>query len=463
MSELHYASLAEVCGRIKSGALDSVAVTEHLLERIAALEPRLHSYVRVLGEEALADAARLDARRAEGAPLGALHGVPIALKDLLYTAGIPTASGTVVMRNFVPKEDATVVARLKDAGAVIIGKTQLTEGAFGVHHPQLVAPVNPWDEARWTGVSSSGSGVAVAAGLAFAALGSDTGGSIRFPCASCGLVGIKPTYGRVSRFGAFPLAESLDHIGPMTRTVEDAARMLGVLAGSDPKDPTTLDAPVPNYAGALEGGVQGLRVGIDWTYVESGVEPAVVEGVRDALKLLTDRGARVVEVTLPASYQRLVHDWGVTCGVECARAHEGIYPEQRAKYGPVLSGLIDLGRSVEPQDYDALESVREQFTRELDALLEQIDLMISPCMPALAPTAQEMIDVASQDQSRADFLTFTAPTDYSGHPTIIVPVGLHEGKPKTVQLVGAKLAEPLLLQAGRALEEACAFSAHPLP
>jgi amidase len=463
LSELHYASLAEVCARIKSGALDSVTVTEHLLERIGALEPKLHSYVRVLGEDALADAARLDAAREAGAPLGALHGVPIALKDLLYTAGIPTASGTVVMRDFVPEEDATVVARLRAAGAVIIGKTQLTEGAFGVHHPELVAPVNPWNAERWTGVSSSGSGVAVAAGLAFAALGSDTGGSIRFPCASCGLVGVKPTYGRVSRFGAFPLAESLDHIGPMTRTVEDAARMLGVLAGADPKDPTTLDAPVPNYAGDLDGGVRGLRIGVDWAYVESGVEAAVVEGVREALHLLEDRGARIVEVTLPPSYERLVHDWGVTCGVECARAHQGIYPEQKARYGPVLSGLIELGRSVAQQDYDALEAVRRQFTGELDGLLQRVDLMISPCMPALAPTAQEMIDVASQDQSRADFLTFTAPTDYSGHPTITVPIGLAGGMPKTVQLVGARLAEALLLRAGRTLEEASAFAAHPLP
>lgn len=210
MTELHFQTLAETCRALKSGALSSVAVTEHLLDRIEQFDPGLNSYAMVLNDLALGRAADLDQQREDGVALGPLHGVPIAIKDLLFTEGLPTASGTVVMADFKPSYTATVVTRLVEAGAVIIGKTQLTEGAFGSHHPQLKSPKNPYDRDAWPGVSSSGSGVSVAAGFAYGAIGTDTGGSIRFPSACCGLVGIKPTYGRVSRYGAFPLAESLD-------------------------------------------------------------------------------------------------------------------------------------------------------------------------------------------------------------------------------------------------------------
>jgi len=464
VKDLHYASLGDVCARIKSGELSSVQVTQAMLERIGMLDGELRSYVLVLADSALETAERLDQARAEGRPLGALHGVPIALKDLLYTRGIPTASGTIVMRNFVPDEDATVVSRLKQAGAVLIGKTQLTEGAFGVHHPDIAPPLNPWNHDHWAGVSSSGSGVAVAAGLAFGALGTDTGGSIRFPSASCGIVGIKPTYGLVSRHGVFPLAESLDHIGPMTRNVADAARMLQVLAGHDPKDATTLAAPVPNYAASLGTRVDGLTVGVDWRYVETGVEPEVVDSVRESITVLRSLGADVREVTMPSSYARLVHDWALTCSVECARAHRDWYPKNKRLYGPVLSGLIELGLTVTQQSYDELESLRRRFSAELDGLLGSVDLLISPCMPSLPPTAAEMVDVSLQVPDRADILTFTAPSDYSGHPTITLPVGLSRaGLPKAVQLLGRKQAEPTLVRAGHAFEQACSIGCHPVP
>ena len=262
----HALSLSDVTRRVKSGELTARGVTEAMLERIDRLEPRLGAYVTVLGERALAQADALDERRERGDALGLLHGAPIALKDLLYTKGIPTSCGTTILADWRPDEDATIVARLEAAGAVVLGKVKLTEGAYGEHHPAVEPPKSPWNEERWTGVSSSGSGVAVAAGLAHGAIGTDTGGSIRFPSAACGLVGIKPTYGRVSRHGAFPLSETLDHVGPMTRSVEDAARMLQVMAGHDPKDPTSLDAPVPAYAAAfrekLDGGEDRRRLGL---------------------------------------------------------------------------------------------------------------------------------------------------------------------------------------------------------
>lgn len=464
MSDLHYLSLSEVSARIKSGELSATEVTESCLARIHELEPRLHSFARVLDDQARAAAERLDRERHEGKPLHPLHGVPVAVKDLLYTRGVVTAAGTLVMKDFVPDQDATAVKRLKDAGAVIIGKTQLTEGAFGAHHPAITPPVNPWSADHWPGVSSSGSGVSVAAGLAYGALGSDTGGSIRFPSASCGLVGIKPTYGRVSRFGAFPLAESLDHIGPMTRTVEDAARLLGVLAGQDPDDPTALTDAVPNYPAMMAERVAGLSIGVDWDYVGRGVEEAVVQTLREALAVYESLGARVAEVTMPGSAAQLVRGWSVTCGVECARAHARYYPSRKSEYGPVLSSLIETGLAATAEEYQALEDVRHRFRTEFDALLEQVDVVIAPCMPSLPPSLEAMSAQVAEDDGRAEFITFTAPFDYSGHPTITLPAGVSDGGlPKSFQLIGRRLGEPTLIRAGSAYEGAVALDVHPLP
>jgi len=464
MSELHYLSLSEVGRRIKGGELSAVQVTEAMLERIARLEPELHSYARVLTEQALATAARLDKDRNAGRPLGPLHGIPVAVKDLLDTRGVVTASGTLVMADHVPDQDATVVARFKQAGAVIIGKTQLTEGAFAVHHPDIVAPVNPWNKAHWTGVSSSGSGVAVAAGLAYGALGSDTGGSIRFPSASCGLVGIKPTYGRVSRHGAFPLGDSLDHIGPMTRTVEDAARLLRVIAGQDPADATTLADPVPDYAAMLGERLAGLKVGIDWDYVSTGVDAEVVATIREALEVLESLGAVVTPVRIPESAATLVQGWSMTCGLECARAHAKYYPSRKDAYGPVLASLIERGLAVRPEEYQALERVRGEFRTALDQQFAAVDVIIAPCMPMLPPDLVSMNAVTGAAAERADSITFTAPYDYSGHPTITLPAGLAPGRlPKSFQLIGRWLGEPTLVRAGSAFERALGFADHPLP
>lgn len=463
MTDLHYLSLSTVCARIKCGELTSREVTEAQLARIARLEPGLRAYVMILADQALAQAEALDQQRRDGALLGALHGVPIALKDLLFTKGLPTASGTRVMADFVPDEDATVVARLKAAGAVIIGKTQMTEGAYGVHHPDVEAPRNPWDASRWSGVSSSGSGVSVAAGLCYGALGTDTGGSIRFPSASCGTVGLKPTYGRVSRHGAFPLAGSLDHIGPMTRTVGDAARMLQVMAGVDPLDPSSLAAAVPNYGAELDGTVRGLKIGVDWAYVSDGVEEPVVRSVRDAVDQLSGLGMEIVEFEMPRAYRELVDQWGITCAVECAEAHSAYYPRRCDDYGPVLRELIELGRNPPAGAYQALEMIRARFRGEFDELFGRMDLIISPNMPYLAPPAEGVLELSSEP-GRANGLTFTAPFDYSGHPTLTLPTGLSENRlPLSIQLIGSTLGEPLLVRVGAALESANGFGERPIP
>lgn len=462
MTQLHYQSLSDTCRQLKSGALSSVDVTEHLLERITTLDPSLKSYALLLADSALSNAERLDAERTAGKPLGALHGVPIAIKDLLFTEGVATASGTVVMADFKPKYTATVVRKLKDAGAVIIGKTQLTEGAFGAHHPDIEPPKNPWDVTRWTGVSSSGSGVAVAAGLAYGALGTDTGGSIRFPSASCGLVGIKPTYGRVSRYGAFALAESLDHIGPMTRTVEDAARMLAVIAGQDANDATTLQAPVANYFASASERLPATTIGVDWAYASAGVDADVVATIREALDRFTDLGAQVVEVTLPDEYKQLVNEWGLTCGLECAKAHAGSFPESKDKYGPVLANLLELGLSVAPAKYAELEDLRAVFRNKMDAMFASVDLLIAPCMRSLPPSVEEMNRAVDHEDERAEFITFTAPFNYSGHPSITLPSGFADnGLPKAFQLIGQHLGEPSLVRAGFAHEQALGTIVYP--
>jgi amidase len=452
MADLHELSLSDVCRRMKSGELSARAVTENTLARIRAKDDALGAFVTVTEETALATATRLDADRAAGKPLGALHGVPIALKDLLATKGVRTTCGTRVLADWIPDADATLVTKLVRAGAVIVGKVKLTEGAFSNHHPDVAAPKNPWNAKHWTGVSSSGSGVAVAARLAFGAIGTDTGGSIRFPSASCGVVGLKPTYGRVSRHGVFPLADSLDHVGPMTRTAEDAARMLGALAGWDPDDPTSLRSPVPNYVAACQERVTGLRIGVDRAYVETGVAADVVATVRDALARFAELGATVKEVHLPP-HQALVKGWATTCGVETALAHASFYPARRAEYGPELAGLIEGGRAANALAYATLERQREAFRAGLDALFDDVDLLIAPCMISTAPSLEWMAGAVRSPEQTTDFITFTAPFNYSGHPSLTLPAGVSAaGLPLAFQLIGRTLGEETLLHAGHAYE-----------
>ena len=246
-SELPYESLTTVSDRLRRKRLSSSELTDTALRRIAQLDEQYHSYATVLPERALERAKAADAEIARGLWRGPLHGVPIAVKDLCYTTFAPTRAGTTIFKTFTPSFNATVVERLEDGGAVILGKLQMTEGAYTSHHPEVTPPLNPWNTNYWVGSSSTGSGVATSLGLCYGSLGSDTGGSIRFPSATCGLSGIKPTWGRVSRYGVFPLADTLDHVGPMARSVADAAAMLGVIAGADRNDPTTYKAPVPDY------------------------------------------------------------------------------------------------------------------------------------------------------------------------------------------------------------------------
>ncbi len=450
-ADLHYLSLDEVARRLKARKLTSVEATRTILDRIAKVDPRLKAYATVTAERALADAARLDAETAAGNSLGALHGVPIAVKDLCNTAGVATAAGMAIHRANVPTKDATVVARLKAAGAVILGKLQMTEGAYGVHHPEITPPVNPWNAAYWPGVSSSGSGVATAAGLCFASLGSDTGGSIRFPSTMNGLSGLKPTWGRVSRAGVFALAESLDHVGPMCRSALDAALVLGVIAGADPDDPTAAPQPVPDYAAALGGGVKGRRLGVPANLI--GMDADSQRAFDGAVTELKKAGATLVDVVLPELDEAALK-WLPLCGVETALAHEATFPSRRTEYGPEFAALIDLGRSLAALDLGRLQLLRARVKGEIDRLLASVDLLLMPVMGVATPSLAAMA-AGRTPETIAARLRYTAPFDMSGHPTLTLPGGMtREGVPVGFQIVGRAFGESDILAAGHAYQQA---------
>lgn len=452
--DLHYLELTELTRRMHARELSPVEATEAQLARIEALDGRLKSYALVTAELALEQARQAEAEIAKGRIKGPLHGAPIAVKDLCWTRGIPTAAGMTIHKDFRPSEDATVVRRLREAGAVLLGKLQLTEGAFADHHPEIPAPVNPWHPDHWSGASSSGSGVATAAGLCYGSLGSDTGGSIRFPSAANGTTGLKPSWGRVSRHGVFELAASLDHIGPMTRSAADAGAMLGVIAGADPGDPTAVPDAVPDYLAGLGGGVKGLRIGVDPQWNGEGTEPQVVASVEAALKILTELGAEIREVRFPDATQA-VADWVPHCAVETAVAHEATYPARQGEYGPALAGLIEAGRALSGLDYQKILLRRAEFRGRVAAMFQDIDLLAIPAQPYGSPTLAKMATLGEDPAMLAGLLRYTAPFDLTGSPTITLPCGFTpQGTPLAFQLVGRHLAEDLLVRAGHAYQSA---------
>lgn len=454
MDDLSSLSLIEVSARLAAGDLSPVELTQAMLARIEALEPSLHAYALVTPERAMEDARRAAAEIGAGRRRGPLHGVPIALKDLIDTAGIATAAGTMVMAGRVPDEDATVAARLREAGAVLLGKLQLAEGAFSEHHPALEAPRNPWNADRWTGVSSSGAGVAVAAGLCFGALGTDTGGSIRFPSAACGVTGLKPTWGRVSRHGVFPLAPSLDHVGPMARSAGDCAALLGAIAGPDPNDPTALRDPPPDYAAELGRPLAGVTIGVDRAFCLDAADPEVGAAFEAALAALASCGAALREIAMPPTAM-LAQTWGPACGVEAALAHEALFDAGRDRYGAAMRMLIELGRSLPVVEYARMQEGRRSLAALLDAVFDDVMLVATPALALPVPTLAVAEAVGRDREGIAAMLKFTALWNFSGHPTLSLPCGFDKGRmPIGFQLAGGRLREDLLLRAGAAFQRA---------
>lgn len=449
---LHYLELVELTRRIHAKQLSPVEATKAQLDRIAAADKSLKSFALVTADAALEQARQAEAEIIKGDIKGPLHGAPIAVKDLCWTKGVPTAAGMPIHRDFRPDEDATVVKKLRAAGAIILGKLQLTEGAFADHHPDITPPVNPWNAAHWSGASSSGSGVATAAGLCYGSLGSDTGGSIRFPSAANGVTGLKPTWGRVSRYGVFELAATLDHIGPMARSAVDTAALLGVIAGRDANDPTASLEPVPDYLAGIDQGIRGLRIGVDPNWNRYGADSRTVQAVEDAIATVRQLGGDIREVKFPDA-DTVIDEWAVHCGIETAAAHEATYPTRQAEYGPGLAGLIELGRRASAVDYQKILLHRHDFSGRLRALFETIDLLLIPAQAFASPTVADMVTLGQDPEQLKALLRFTCPFDVSGSPTITLPGGFTPaGTPVAFQFVAPHFREDVLVRAGCAYQ-----------
>ena len=450
-TDLCYLTLHELAGRIRAKDVSPVEATAAVLERIESLNAKLNAYITVMAEQAQAAARAMEDEIAAGRYRGPLHGVPVGVKDLCETKGVRTTAGSKILADWIPDSDATVIRKLREAGAVIVGKTHLHEYAFGATgvNDHYGPARNPWNTDCITGGSSSGSGAAVAAGLCFAALGTDTGGSIRMPASLCGIVGLKPTYGRVSLAGVVPLAWSLDHIGPMARSARDCAVVLEAIAGHDPEDPSSATAPVEAWATAVEGGLSGLRIGVPASYAFDRTEPDVVTIVRDAIATLERLGAQVKEIELPIIAEYWSSATQVLVG-EAAAYHQENLEQRPQDYGDSTRARLHLGLNQKAPDYVRAARARDEARRTADELLlSEVELL---AMPTTIRTTVP-IDSLAKDDPTVGLTRFTAPFDLTGQPACSVPCGFTDaGLPVGLQLVGRRFDERTVLRAAHAFE-----------
>ncbi len=438
--------LHAVAAAVAARELSPVELTEEILGRIAAHDGELNAYQLVLAEQARADAAEAERAIMAGDYRGPLHGVPVAVKDLLATAGLPTTAGSKILADWVPTQDSTAVRLLKEAGAVIVGKTRMSEFAYspGSNNVHYGATHNPWNHERDTGGSSSGSGAAVAAGLAYMALGSDTGCSIRIPAALCGVVGLKPTHGRISLAGAITLSWSYDHLGPLTRSVRDAALTLNLLAGYDPADARTRRGAVPDYTAGLEGGVRGLRIGAvrDDGWAAGPPDAEAVAAWEDGLRALRDAGAEIVDLDLP-ELEELRVVGGAIINLEAATYHEPNLRDRGGDYGQFPRDRLLVAYAYGPNAFVQAQQARAALRARFDALFDRIDLLSTPSAPYGAPPLGE-----PRSNTR-----FANPFNGLGWPAIVVPTGLTgDGLPLSIQLAGRPWDEATVLRAARVVE-----------
>ena len=476
-------SAAELAELLEAGEVSAVEVAQTHLDRIRATDDRVRAFLKVLDEQALAHAADIDRRRAAGEPLGPLAGVPLALKDILATKGVETTCASRILETFRPPYDATVVRKLRDADVVVLGKTNMDEFAMGssTENSAFHKTFNPWDLERVPGGSSGGSSAAVAAFTAPLAIGTDTGGSIRQPAAFCGIVGVKPTYGLVSRFGLIAFASSLDQVGPFARTVTDAALLLDAIAGHDPADSTSIPEAKPDFLTDLNRGVEGLRVGVVREFMGSGMEAGVRARVEEAVARLEKLGATVVDVSLPhASYgvaayyliapseasSNLSRYDGVRYGlrVDGETAEEMMSRTRAAGFGPEVKRRIMIGTyALSAGYYDAYyaqaQRVRTLIIRDFEAAYAQCDVLVGPTTPSTAFRVGEKVD-----DPLAMYLNdvYTIPSNMAGAPAMSLPVGLDEqGLPVGLQVMAPILGEAAMFRVARALEADLAFDPCP--
>jgi amidase len=444
---------------IREGQISPVELTEILLARIDSIDGQLMSYATVMSEQAMEAARKAEQEIQAGNYKGPLHGIPIAVKDLCFTAGTRTMGGLKVLRDFVPDYDATVVHKLREAGAVILGKLNLTEGALSGYHPDFPIPINPWGENLWAGVSSSGSGVATAAGLCFASLGTDTGGSIRYPAMANGVVGLKPTYGRVSRYGVLELAASLDHVGPITRSVKDAAIVFEAISGFDDRDSSSLRDLVPRIAESLTDELSGMRIGVDEHYLTNGTNLDLVDAIHEVIEVLRRLGAEIVALSMPESDPMdLRNAWLPICAYEAHKAHSATYPSRADEYGGYFGDALKMGAAMSAEDYANSTKLRLKICEQYENDLEAVDAVICPSGGSVFAVEKE-VQYGDMEKLRSVIQNFqgqfTIPADLAGTPTITVPCGFSdEGSPYAVQFLGSRLSELNLCRIAHAYERA---------
>ncbi|MCR9255262.1 MAG: amidase [Alphaproteobacteria bacterium] len=450
---LHALGIADLGRRLRSGDLTATGLTEHFLERIAAIDPTINAFVTVTAERARADAARADRDLAAGRDRGPLHGIPYGLKDIFETAGLPTTCQSKIMRDHISTEDAFVETKLKAAGAVLLGKLATHEFALGGPSWELPFPParNPWNTDHFTGASSTGSGAAVAAGLVCFALGSDTSGSVRGPACHCGTFGLKPTYGLVSRRGAFPLSYALDHIGPLAWTAEDTALVLEAIAGFDPLDPASVDRPAVDYTSGIGQGVAGLRIAYPRGFFAEGCDVEVLAGLDRAAALFTDLGAGVREIELPDF--SLFNACGRTIMIaEGYTIHENDLRTRPQDYGRYTYQRLVMGAAITAADLVQAHRLRRELAIAVDrAAFRDHDVMLTAC--TLAPPVRLDVFPAHWPPPKQASATHTIPFNVTGHPALSVPAGFTaDGLPIGLQLVGRAFDEATLFRVADAHE-----------
>jgi aspartyl-tRNA(Asn)/glutamyl-tRNA(Gln) amidotransferase subunit A len=453
MTSIEFASATELAEYIKRKQISPVELTTSLIRRTERVEPVIHSYITFLPEIALNQAKKAEKELSQGIYRGPLHGIPFGIKDNFYTKGILTTSGSKMLKNFVPDVDATTVTKLKRAGTVMTGKLNLHEFTVGLTNinPFYGSSRNPWNLNHMTGGSSGGSAAAVAAGLVPIATGTDTFGSIRGPAAMCGIYGLKPTFGLVSSHGVTPLTWSLDHIGPMARSVSDIALMLNVMAGFDPKDPGSILAEIPDYTENLHKGITGLKIGIS-RYFLRGLYPDVERSFKAALLKMEDLGAYIIELDIPELEMATFAAYAILAA-ETANIHHDMLIGNPQGFGQDVRVFLQVGEITSTQWYIQSQQARRQLIESFKAVFENVDVVAAPSLPITAPRfqtnwVQQNIDTVTR------CMPFTAPASLTGLPGLSFPIGMsQEQLPIGMQIIGSHLSEKLLLQIGAAWEQ----------
>jgi len=461
IDDLLLETIQTIAPMIESKTISPVELTEAMLNRIESVDKSIGSYALVTPDLAMDEARLAESQIIAGNYLGALHGVPIALKDLIDVANVPTECASTILRGNIPRTNATVVEKLKSAGAVTLGKLNLTEFALYGYHPEFTPPANPWNLEHWSGVSSSGSGAATAASLCYASLGTDTGGSIRFPSAACGVVGIKATFGKISRHGVFPLSDTLDHTGPIARCVKDAALMLSILEGRDPKDPSTRTDPISDYFGATCKGLSDFKIGLDPIYCSKGCDTEMSAATFTAVDLLKNAGATIVPLDAP-DLENAARHWLSICSVDALMSHKELFPERREDYGPVFRALLEHGETVTSVEYAEATRQRQHTTALINDLLSKADVIVCPAMPTIAgPQSDYPPQQVAAVEDIGPLVKFAAPTNFSGHPSITIPNGFSaSGMPTGMQFIGRHGDEASIIRAAAAYEELTDWQKH---